>query len=205
MAGGYNDIDAGNGEIIQVSNDDSADGVRMVQDGEQVILVDEDALDVFAVKTTSTLTDLDEARTILTGGSLGPVAGLAMVPDNVYAQIDAQQLKTGAFPEALALTEAYLEHFYKPGADQVERIHHGINAAKTVAGESMAAYLDSDGNVAADVTAIDSEFTAGGALTATEFAALQDQSASTETNGDANPQGSDQTESIGEDEPPTLL
>ena len=180
MSDNFNDIVDANGEIIHVRADDSADGQSLYQDGERIITVDEDALDVFAANASTTLTELDEARSIMTGGNLGPVAGYALVPDIVFSQIDAQQLKTGAFPEAVALTEAYLEHFYKSGADQVERIYHGIDTGKSIAGDSMAAYLDSDGNVAADVNAIDSEFTSGGALTQADLADLQSSAGATE-------------------------
>lgn len=188
----YSDIDIGNGEFIRVAGDGSTDGQAFYLNGERLIYVDEDALDVFASKTGATLTELDEARTVLTGGSLNPVAGLSFITDAVFSQIDAQNLKVGAFPEAQALTEAYLENFYKSGADQVERVYHGIHTGKTVAGETMAAYLDSDGNVAADITAIEAEFSSTDtALTESDLTEIQEQHGGTEP--------------AGEDEPPTLL
>lgn len=122
----YNDIVDANGEIIHVSADDSADGVRLVQDGQQLIVVDEDAIAQFTTRTGSTLTDLGTARSVLTHGDMNAIAGLPFIGDSVFAQIDAQNLKLGAFPEAQALAEAYRENFYKSSADQVERIYHGI-------------------------------------------------------------------------------
>lgn len=180
----YNDIVDGNGEIIHVASDDSADGQSLYRDGERIITADEDAFDVFAVKTTSALTDLDEARSVMTMGDLGPVAGLGLVNDLVFSQIDAQHLRVGTFPEAEALATAYFEHFYKPGAEAVERVWHGIDTGKTVATDTMAAYVDADGNVAADVSALASEFDdSTGTLTEAEFAGIQAHSPETETPG----------------------
>jgi hypothetical protein len=171
MAGDYNDIVDSNGEIIQVSADDSADGVRLVQDGQQLIVVDEDAITQFTTRAVTTLTDLETARSILTHGNTNAIAGLPFIGDSVFAQIDAQNLKLGAFPEAQALAEAYRENFYKSSADQVERIYHGIGTGKTVAGETVMAYLDEDGNVSADMSALAGEFTsAGGGLTEADLA-----------------------------------
>jgi hypothetical protein len=186
---GYSDIDLGNGEVIHVVPDDSAGGQSMYQDGEKIITADEDAFDVFAVKTDSSLTDLDEARSALTMGDLGSVAGLGFVNDLVFSRIDAQRLRVGAFPEAEALATAYFEHFYKPSAEAVERVWHGIDTGKTIATDTMAAYVDADGNVAADVTALTSEFDgATGALTGEDLAELQTHGSETET-----PDGSEGT------------
>lgn len=169
----YNDIVDANGEIIHVSADDSSDGVKLVQDGQQVVLVDEDAIAMFTTRTGSTLTDLGTARSVLTNGDMNLLAGLPFLGDSMFAQIDAQNLKLGAFPEAQALAEAYRENFYKSSADQVERIYHGIGTGKSVAGETMTAYLDSDGNVSADMSALAGEFTsAGGGLTEADLAAM---------------------------------
>ena len=173
MAGEYSDIVDANGEIIQVSADDSADGVKLTQDGQQLILVDEDAITLFTTRTGSTLTDLGTARSVLTNGDMNAVAGLPFIGDSVFAQIDAQNLKLGSFPEAQALADAYRENFYKGSADQVERIYHGIGTGKTVADETATAYLDSDGNVSADMSTLEGEFTsAGGGLTESDLAAM---------------------------------
>ncbi|MEV3935584.1 hypothetical protein AB0K52_06360 [Glycomyces sp. NPDC049804] len=173
MAGDYSDIVDSNGEIIQVSADDSADGVRLTQDGEQVILVDEDAISQFTTSAGATLTDLGTARAVLTNGDMNLVDGLPFIGDSVFAQIDAKNLKLGTFPEAQALAEAYFQNFYMSSADQVERIYHGIGTGQTVAGETVAAYLDSDGNVSADMSSLSSEFTtAGGGLTEADLAEM---------------------------------
>ncbi|MBO3733124.1 hypothetical protein [Glycomyces niveus] len=169
----YNDIVDANGEIIHVSADDSADGVRMTQDGEQLVLVDEDAIAAFTTRAATTLTDLDTARSVLTVGDMNAVAGLPFIGDSVFVQIDAKNLKIGTFPEAHALAEAYFQNFYLSSADQVERIYHGIGTGKTVADETMTAYLDSDGNVSADMSALAGEFTtAGGGLTEADLAEM---------------------------------
>ncbi len=68
----YNDIVDANGEIIHVSADDSADGIRLTQDGQQLILVDEDAIAQFTTKASTTLTDLGTARAVLTHGDANP-------------------------------------------------------------------------------------------------------------------------------------
>lgn len=181
---GYSDIVGADDEVIHVVPDDSAGGQSLYQDGERIITADEDAFDVFAVKTSSSLTDLDEARSVLTQGDLGSVAGLGLVNDLVFSRIDAQRLRVGGFPEAEALTTAYFEHFYKPGAEAVERVWHGIDTGKTVATDTMAAYVDADGNVAADVTALTSEFDdATGALTETDLTELQTHTPEPETPG----------------------
>jgi hypothetical protein len=173
MAGEYSDIVDSNGEIIQVSADDSTDGVKLVQDGQQLILVDEDAITQFTTRAVTTLTDLETARGVLTQGNTNFVAGFPFMSDAVFAQVDAQNLKLGAFPEAKALAEAYLENFYKASADQVERIYHGIGTGKTVAGDTITAYLDEDGNVTADMSTLEGEFTnADGALTEADLAAM---------------------------------
>jgi hypothetical protein len=190
---GYSDIDLGNGEVIHVVPDDSAGGQSLYQDGEKIITADEDAFNVFALKTSSSLTDLDEARAVLTMGDLGSVAGLGLVNDLVFSRIDAQRLRVGAFPEAEALATAYLEHFYKPGAEAVERVWHGIDTGKTVATDTMAAYIDADGNVAADVAALASEFDgATGALTETDLAEIQTHGSETETPGGSENTGGDE-------------
>jgi hypothetical protein len=200
MAGGPNDIVDANGEIIQVSTDDSADGMRLVQDGQQLILVDEDAIAQFTTRTVSTLTDLGTARGVLTQGNTNFIAGVPFMSDSVFAQIDAQNLKLGTFPEAQALAEAYLENFYKSSADQVERIYHGIGTGKTVAGETISAYLDSDGNVTADMSALEGEFTsAGGGLTEADLAAMDTHEAAEGTGAEGEtPTGGD-TEGDGEE------
>ncbi|THV40641.1 hypothetical protein [Glycomyces buryatensis] len=174
MAGGYSDIDDGSGEIIHVGADDSADGVKLVQNGEQIIVVDEDALTVFSTKTGQTLDDLEPVRSLVTGGQLNNVPQFGQYGDMQFQSIDAQNLKLGNFPEAQALSEAYFKNFYQGSADQVERVHHGIATGKTVAGDTMASYLDNDGNVAADVTSIDSEFAGTGLITSSEFDELQE-------------------------------
>ncbi|GAA1676875.1 hypothetical protein GCM10009830_24550 [Glycomyces endophyticus] len=175
------DIVDGNGEIINVSADDTADGQTLYRNGERLVVADEDAFAVFTLRTGASLTDLDEARSVLTMGDLGSVAGLGLVPDIVFSQIDAQQLRVGTFPEAQALATGYLEHFYKSGAEAVERVWHGIDTASTVAADTMAAYTDTDGNVAADVGVLVSEFDSStGTLTASHLAEIQTRAAEPE-------------------------
>lgn len=176
MAGDYSDIVDSNGEIIQVSADGSADGVRMVQDGQQLVVVDEDALTVFATKTGQTLEELEPVRSLVTGGNLNNVPQFGQYGDVQFQSIDAQNLKLGNFPEAQELSEAYFQNFYRDSADQVERIQHGIATSKSVAGDSLTAYLDSDGNIAADVTAVNSELSDTGLITTAEFTELQSES-----------------------------
>lgn len=196
MAGDYNDIVDSNGEIIQVSADDSTDGVRMVQDGQQLVLVDEDAIAMFTTRAGTTLTDLGTARSVLTNGDMSLLAGVPFLGDSMFSQIDAQNLKLGGFPEAQALLEAYRENFYKGSADQVERIYHGIGTGKTVADETMTAYLDSDGNVSADMSALAGEFTsAGGSVTEADLAAMDTQ----ETAESSGADGETLTDGDGED------
>lgn len=173
MAGDYNDIVDSNGEIIQVSADNSADGVRLSQGGEQVVVVDEDALTVFSTRTGQTLEELEPVRSLVTGGNLNNVPQFGQYGDVQFQSIDAQNLKLGAFPEAEALAEAYFQNFYRGSADQVERIHHGMATTKTVAGDTMTAYLDTDGNIAADVDTVTSELADTGLITTAEFTELQ--------------------------------
>jgi hypothetical protein len=196
----YNDIVDANGEIIQVSADNSTDGMKLVQDGQQLIVVDEDAITQFTARAVTTLTDLETARGVLTQGNTNFVAGLPFIGDTVFAQIDAQNLKLGAFPEAQALAEAYLENFYKAGADQVERIYHGIGTGQAVASDTIAAYLDEDGNVTADMSALAGEFSAAdGALTEADLAAMDMHEAAEGTGaGGENP--TDGTEGDGDEE-----
>lgn len=197
MAGEYSDIVDSNGEIIQVSADNSTDGVKLVQDGQQLILVDEDAITQFTTRAVTTLTDLDTARGVLTQGNTNFLAGLPFLGDTAFAQIDAQNLKLGTFPEAQALAEAYLENFYKSSADQVERIYHGIGTGKTVAGDTISAYLDEDGNVTADMSALEGEFaTADGALTEADLAAMGTHETAESTGADSETP----TDSSAEDE-----
>jgi hypothetical protein len=199
MAGGYDDIVDSNGEIIQVSADDSADGVKLVQDGQQLVVVDEDAIAMFTTNAGTTLADLGTARSVLTHGDMNLLAGVPFLGDSMFAQIDAQNLKLGAFPEAQALVEAYRENFYKASADQVERIYHGIGTGKTVAGETMTAYLDSDGNVSADMSTLAGEFTtAGGGLTESDLTAMDTYEAAEGSGSDSETSAADGAE--GDDE-----
>lgn len=196
----YNDIVDANGEIIHVSADDSADGVRLTQDGQQLILVDEDAIAQFTTNAGSTLTDLGTARAVLTHGDMNLVDGLPFIGDSVFAQIDAKNLKLGAFPEAQALAEAYFKNFYMSSADQVERIYHGIGTGKTVAGETITAYLDSDGNVSADMSALAGEFTsAGGGLTEADLTAVGTHEAAEGSGADGETSTDGRTEDDGDD------
>jgi hypothetical protein len=201
MAGEYSDIVDSNGEIIQVSADNSTDGTKLVQDGQQLILVDEDAINQFTTRAVTTLSDLETARGVLTQGNTNFVAGLPFVGDSVFAQIDAQNLKLGAFPEAKALADAYLENFYKAGADQVERIYHGIGTGKTVAGDTITAYLDEDGNVTADMSTLEGEFaTADGALTEADLAAMDTHEAAEGTGAESETSSGGGTEGEGDEE-----
>lgn len=193
MAGDYNDIVDSNGEIIQVSADDSADGVRLVQDGQQLVVVDEDALTVFSTRTGQTLEDFEPVRSLVTGGNLNNVPQFGQYGDMQFQSIDAQNLKLGNFPEAQALSEAYFQNFYRDSADQVERIHHGIATSKAVAGDSMTAYLDSDGNIAADVTAVNSELSDTGLITTAEFTELQSGSETEAQAADDSDTGSEES------------
>lgn len=186
-----NEIVDANGEIIHVSSDDSADGVRMVQDGQQIILVDEDALAAFTSRTGLTLEDLEPVRSLVTGGNLANVPQFGQYGDVQFQSIDAQNLKVGSFPEARALAEAYFQNFYKDSADQVERVYHGIDTGKIVAPDTMASYLDSDGNIAADVTTVGSEFqSATGAITSNDLGEL-DSHGEDETDSATSPDDGD--------------
>jgi hypothetical protein len=169
----FNDIVDGNGEHIEVVADDSADGQSMYQDGERVIAVDEDALIVFAERTGLVLEDLEPVRALVTGGDLAHVPQFGRYGDMAFRSIDAQNLKLGTLPEAAGLAAAYFRNFYVAGADQVERVCHGIGTGGDVAGATIDAYLDSDGNAAADIDGVASEFLGAQAITGTELAQFE--------------------------------
>lgn len=189
----YSDIDAGNGEIITVTGDDSTDGQAFYRDGERIIRVDEDALDVFVERTGTSLADIDDARSVLSQGNYNPVAGFSFVTDAVFSQVDAKDLPVGGFPEAEELAQAYLENFYLAGAEQVERIRHGIDTGQVVAAEVMDAYLDTDGNAAADVDSIATGFDADGeTVSESDLADLEAQNETGGQSEDAD-SGSDDT------------
>ena len=80
---------------------------------------------MFVERTGSSLTDIDEARSVLSQGNYYPVAGLTFITDAAFSQVDAKESPVGGFPEAEGLARAYRENFYLVGA--VERIRHGID------------------------------------------------------------------------------
>lgn len=184
----FNDIADGDGELIDVVADDSADGQSLYQDGELVIVVDEDALIVFAERTGLMLEDLEPVRALVTGGDLAHVPQFGRYGDIAFHSIDAQNLKLGTLPEAAGLAEAYYRNFYIGSADQVERVCHGIGTGGIVADATIESYLDSDGNVAADVAGVASEFLGNQAITGAEAARF-------ETSGET---GADTADATGE-------
>lgn len=150
-----------NGERIYVVQDNSADGYSLYSsvDG-KLILVDEDAVSNLSAKLANIQTDLTDTRELVTNGDLTRIrsASFAMMPDIQFEQVDALNLKLGGFDDALELQKAYRENFYKGKAEQVERINHGYATGEQVSRDIMANYLDEDGNVAADVEQVESQF-----------------------------------------------
>ncbi|GAB3236719.1 hypothetical protein GCM10027447_35300 [Glycomyces halotolerans] len=136
------------------------DGTVTVGTGSESVTMTTEAFDEFISKMESTITDLGYTKSMVTNHEVVRIRGeLDFIPDPaMFQRVDALNLKLGTFDDAKELAEVYRENFYKGKADQIERIYHGYDTGKVVSEEIATSYVDEDGNVAADITTVDSGF-----------------------------------------------
>ena len=181
-------IDAGNGETIIVVQDGSADGYTMYSSSSgRVIVADEDALAELGIKMSDIEELLAGTRDLVTNGNLTVVRGAeyAQMTDIQIAQVDALNLKLGTFPDAEEVRELYRENFYKAKAEQIERIAHGYATGREVADSIRTEYVNNDGDVAATVDQLGTQFANSDGISEEELAEAQADNtvADTETPG----------------------
>ncbi|WP_157930732.1 hypothetical protein [Glycomyces xiaoerkulensis] len=182
-------IPAGNGEMIHVIPDDSADGYSLVSstDG-RIIVADEDALDELGISLSDIESELEGTRDLVTNGNLTRVRGatFAMMPQIQFEQVDALNLKLGTFDDAEEVRNLYRENVYLGRAEQVERIANGYAVGRQVTEEIKTEYVNNDGDVAADINQINSEFDSTEGISESEVQEVQSENEALEGDGDGD-------------------
>jgi hypothetical protein len=129
----------------------------------------EESFDEFISQMGLTLTDLEYYRSQVLGGSvvrLREGANPEYMNSGSLREVDTVNLPFGAFDDAIELQEVYKTVFYPSRAEQIDRVTHGLNTGKVISEDIKTTYLESDGDVNASVTSIQSEFNSrGGSIT----------------------------------------
>lgn len=129
----------------------------------------EESFDEFISQMGLTLSDLEFYRSQVLGGTvvrLREGANPEYMNSGSLREVDTVNLPFGGFDDAKELQEAYRTVFYPTRAEQIDRVAHGLNTGKIISEDIKTSYLESDGDISASVTSIQSEFnTRGGGIT----------------------------------------
>ncbi|SDE42391.1 hypothetical protein SAMN05216270_12111 [Glycomyces harbinensis] len=202
------------GSYTAVQNTDGS--FTVTTDTNQQFRMTEESFDEFISKMGLTIQDLDGYRSQVLGGSVIRLRE-GMNPEYISAgsfrTVDTVNVPFGTFDDAVELAEAYKGTFYPSRAEQLDRVFHGLDTGRVVSEDIKVSYLESDGNVSADVVSIGSEFDTRGSVSENEVTEVQEENSEEEPPAsDAETPGSDtgatgsESETPGsEDEPRTTL
>jgi hypothetical protein len=178
----------------------------------QTVQMTEESFNEFINKMDTTIQDLDTFRAQLLSGSTVVTRPYSEdYPQAGYyqAQIDTLNPKFGTFDDAIELQEAYRTVFYPSRTEQLDRVFHGLNTGRVISEDIKNSYLESDGNVSADVVNIQNEFDSkGGTISASDVEEAREENESGRdmpaTGNETGGNGSGGNESGGEEPPPML-
>lgn len=160
----------------------------------------EESFDEFISQMGLTLSDLEFYRSQVLGGTvvrLREGANPEYMNSGSLREVDTVNLPFGGFDDARELQEVYRTVFYPSRAEQIDRVAHGLNTGKVISEDIKTSYLESDGDISASVTSIQSEFsTRGGGITEADVNEAREDSPGGTT--EAPP-------AAGDDEQPDLL
>lgn len=163
----------------------------------QRVEMTEESFDEFITKMDSTISDLDNFRSRLMGGTVVTIRegwNEDYLSTGAIQEVDAVNPKFGGFDDALELQEAYRTVFYPTRTEQLDRVVHGLSTGRTVSEDIKTSYMESDGDISATVDNIGSQFDTQSGITEQD---VEDVRAD-------NERGGDEPGAEGEEEPPTL-
>lgn len=127
----------------------------------QTVQMTEESFDEFISKMGSTIEDLGYFRDKLLSGTVVTIReswNQDYLSMGAMQEVDALNLKLGGFDDAVELQEAYKTVFYPSRAEQLDRVFHGLDTGRVVSEDIKTSYIESDGDVSADVVNIQGEF-----------------------------------------------
>ncbi|MCD0445485.1 hypothetical protein LO763_17880 [Glycomyces sp. A-F 0318] len=192
------------GSYTAVRNSDGSYTVTTAAD--QQFRMTEESFDEFISKMGLTIQDLDIYRSQVMGGSvirLREGMNAEYISAGSFRTVDTVDVPFGGFDDARELAEVYKGTFYPSRAEQLDRVFHGLDTGRVVSEDIKVSYLESDGNVSAGLTNVQSGFDSRGGVSEHEVTDVSNENdeneppaTGTETPGQETP-GS-------EDEPPML-
>lgn len=187
----------------------NADGTYTVTGSDQQFQMTEESFNEFISKMGLTIQDLDIYRSQVMGGSVTRVkegANPQYFSASSFREVDTVDVPFGGFDDAKELAEVYKGTFYPSRAEQLDRVYHGLDTGRVVSEEIKISYIESDGNVSADITNVGSGFDTRGGVSENEVTEVSNENAETEAPGTETPGAETPgTETSGtEEEIPTL-
>jgi hypothetical protein len=163
----------------------NADGSFTVTDsaGTQFQMT-EGSFDEFISKMGLTIQDLDMYRSQVMGGSvvrLREGASPAYISPSSFSTVDTVNVPFGDFDDARELAEAYKGTFYPSRAEQLDRVYHGLDTGRVVSEDIKISYMESDGDVTADITSVQGGFDSRGGVSENEVTEVANENAEDET------------------------
>jgi hypothetical protein len=127
----------------------------------QRVEMTEESFDEFISKMDTTIQDLGYFREKLLSGTVVTIReswNQDYLSMGAMQEVDALNLKLGGFDDALELQEAYRTVFYPSRAEQLDRVYHGLDTGRVISEDIKTSYIESDGDVSADVVNVQNEF-----------------------------------------------
>jgi hypothetical protein len=152
-------------DMASASYSQSTEMYTVTDSAGQRFQMTEESFDEFISKMDLTLQDLGLFRDRLLQGTVVTIReGWNQDYLNMGAiqEVDALNLQLGTFDDAVELQEAYRTVFYPSRAEQLDRVYHGLDTGRVISQDIKVSYLESDGNVTADVSSIQGEFDSRG-------------------------------------------
>jgi hypothetical protein len=184
----------------------NTDGSYTVTTAGQQFQMTAESFDEFISKMGLTIQDLDIYRSQVMGGSVVRMRE-GMNPEYISAgsfrEVDTVNVRFGGFDDALELAEAYKGTFYPSRAEQIDRVFHGLDTGRVVSEDIKVSYLDSDGDITADITNIEGGFDSRGGVSENEVTEVSNENDEDETSepGTETPGA----ETPGSEDEPTML
>ena len=192
-------------EVMTLLPEDMAGGAVRNTDGsytvtdssDQQFQMTEESFDEFISKMGVSIQDLDTYRSQVMGGSVIRLReGLnpEYLSAGSFREVDTVNVPFGGFDDALELAEAYRGTFYPSRAEQLDRVFHGLDTGRVISEDIKVSYLESDGNVSADVVSVQSGFDSRGGVSENEVTEVNNENSDEETPGaDGETTGSETT------------
>ncbi|WP_133884160.1 hypothetical protein [Glycomyces sp. NRRL B-16210] len=189
--------------MASASYDSSTDLYTVTDNSGQRFEMTEESFDEFITKMDSTISDLDNFRSRLLGGTVVTIRegwNQDYLSTAAIQDIDAVNPKFGGFDDAIELQEAYRTVFYPSRTEQLDRVYHGLSTGRDVSADIKVSYLETDDESEASLNDVQSGFDSRGGVTDHEVDEVRQDN---ERGGDGT--GADPgAEGEAEDEPPTM-